>query len=105
MNLSFLAVLLFIAGFLENGINGWHTQAVSHQKTGQSFLSGFIYVMVWMIALKSIVENLEVGWLVLPYAMGSGVGSGLLVVFSKRKKRTHETTASAPLGSSVEHHI
>jgi hypothetical protein len=101
MNIYLLALLLFVAGFMENAINGWHTQAVAHRKTLQSFLSGFVYVTVWMVALKSIVENLDVGWLVLPYALGSGVGSGLLVVFSKYRKQLNATTSRSTFRSIV----
>lgn len=97
-----VAVLLFLAGALENAINAWLIRASSHGKTLQSFISGTLYVLVWMVALKSIVENINNStWLVVCYAVGSGVGSSLLVYISnKRKRQNAKPTSKTMCGCS-----
>jgi len=96
-------LLLFGAGFMENFINGWHTRAVAHGQIVNSFLSGTVYVLVWYIALRTLVENLSTLWVALSYAVGSGLGSLCLVLLSrynhnrqcaKEVKRTDETPDS-----------
>jgi hypothetical protein len=86
-NMLGVSVILFVAGFMENGINGWHTRAVAHGRTMQSLLSGFIYVMVWYTALRFIVEYLDTLWIAVFYALGSGVGSMCLVLWAKHYNR------------------
>lgn len=75
--------LLLGAGFMENFINGWHTRAVAHGQVINSFLSGTVYVLVWYIALRTLVENLSTLWVALAYALGSGLGSLCLVLLSR----------------------
>ncbi len=75
--------LLLGAGFMENFINGWHTRAVAHCQIVNSFLSGTVYVLVWYIALRVLVENLSTLWVALAYALGSGLGSLCLVLLSR----------------------
>lgn len=93
MNIFIIALMLFVAGSLENGINSWLMRASAHGKTLQAFISGTLYVLVWMVALKSIVENINTVWLVLPYAFGSGCGSAILVWWSKTHQEKNETTS------------
>ena len=96
-------LLLFGAGFMENFVNGWHTRAVAHSQIGNSFLSGTVYVLVWYIALRTLVENLSTLWVALAYALGSGLGSLSLVLLSrynhqrqlkKEARNTNETPDS-----------
>jgi len=82
-SIGFVLGLLFGAGFMENFINGWHTRAVAHGQISNSFLSGTVYVLVWYIALRTLVENLSTLWVALAYALGSGLGSLCLVLLSR----------------------
>jgi uncharacterized protein YebE (UPF0316 family) len=88
--MTFLGVasLLFVAGLAENFINGWHTRSLAHGRGLMAFLAGTIYVLVWYVVLRSLVENLNNIWVALFYAVGSGMGSWISVHLSKDKRKS-----------------
>ena len=81
-----IVIFLFIAGLVEDFIEAWCTKMVTTGKVWLTFTSNTIYVIIIYVVFRTIFENLERFWIIVVYAIGSGVGSALLVHLYNRRQ-------------------
>jgi len=90
--LAMLCVILFFVGMIEDFISAWHTKTIAKGQALISGINGFIYVAIVYLVLRIVFENLQNFWVIIAYALGSGVGSMILVNVYRRASRKDEAS-------------
>ncbi|KKL81568.1 hypothetical protein LCGC14_1993430 [marine sediment metagenome] len=91
-NTLLLVGLLFVAGVVEDALDTWVTFTVVKRQVVATCLITFFGIILEFTVFLSFISNLDKWPVIISYAAGATVGTGVIVELQKRVKRKKKAT-------------